>query len=181
MTALALLRPSAALLFIALLGSAAVAARSGFGAHLAAPVYGGPAVAQESILHYFAQPPDAESSLAALIADETGALYGTTEWGGADGGSRCNIGQCGAVFKLTAMGARYKEMVIHSFGAAGDGYFPAAAVLRDKAGDVFGTTVYGGAHERGAVFELIPSGNTYAEKVIYSFEGTTDGDGPYGG
>ena len=72
------------------------------------------------------------------------------------------------------------ETVLYSFtGANGDGYYPAAAVVMDSAGNLYGTTVYGGANGDGTVFKLSPSG---VETILHSFTGTNgDGSDPYGG
>ena len=72
------------------------------------------------------------------------------------------------------------ETVLYSFtGANGDGYYPASALIMDSAGNLYGTTVYGGANGDGTVFKLSPSG---AETVLHSFTGTNgDGNDPYGG
>jgi len=81
------------------------------------------------------------------------------------------------VFELTADGA---EKVLYSFGSqAGDGYYPDAGLVFDKAGNLYGTTSEGGAYDKGAAFELTAAGT---EKVLYSFVGQA-GDGclPYFG
>ena len=66
------------------------------------------------------------------------------------------------------------DTVLYSFtGANGDGYYPASAVIMDSAGNLYGTTVFGGANGDGTVFKLSPSG---AETILHSFTGT-NGDG----
>jgi uncharacterized repeat protein (TIGR03803 family) len=72
------------------------------------------------------------------------------------------------------------ETILYSFtGANGDGYYPAAAVIMDSAGNFYGTTVFGGANGDGTVFKLSPSG---VETILHSFTGTNgDGNDPYGG
>jgi uncharacterized repeat protein (TIGR03803 family) len=99
----------------------------------------------ESILHSFAGAPgDGAFPYAGLIADAAGNLYGTTAQGGANG--------LGTVFKLTPMG---NESVLHSFaGAPGDGANPFAGLIADAAGNLYGTTYYGGANDAGTVFEF---------------------------
>ena len=49
-------------------------------------------------------------------------------------------------------------------------------VTRDAAGNLYGTTSYGGAAGNGTVFELDTSGK---ETVLYSFGGLSDGENPY--
>jgi len=122
----------------------------------------------ETVLHSFTGTPDGASPYGGLIADSAGNLYGTTFNGGS---GACGNG-CGAVFQLSAGGAT----VLYSFhGSPADGAFPLAGLVRDSAGNLYGTTAYGGAAESGTVFELEASG---PEKVLYSFMGTTDGAVP---
>src|SRR6185437_14064060 len=61
-----------------------------------------------------------------------------------------------------------------------DGANPSAALIADSQGDLFGTTISGGASGNGVVFELTPNGSGYTESVIHSFAGgPTDGATPY--
>jgi uncharacterized repeat protein (TIGR03803 family) len=76
--------------------------------------------------------------------------------------------------------------VLHSFnqnGADGAGTF--AGVIFDAAGNLYGTTAYGGAYGYGTVFELSPTGGGgWTEAVLYSFcsqTNCTDGAHPYAG
>jgi uncharacterized repeat protein (TIGR03803 family) len=108
--------------------------------------------------------------MSVLVIDSAGNLYGTTYGGGAY--------QEGAVFKLTPDGT---ETVLHSFNdlnSSPDGSYPVAGVIRDKNGNIYGTTVNGGPYNSGTVFKLSPSGT---ETILYSFGVTsTDGGDPYG-
>ncbi len=59
--------------------------------------------------------------------------------------------------------------VLYSFTGA-DGAVPQAGLVRDKASNLYGTTVVGGAHGFGTVFELTPkAGGGWTEKVLHSF------------
>jgi uncharacterized repeat protein (TIGR03803 family) len=99
---------------------------------------------------------DGRNPNAGLIQDLSGNLLGTTIGGGAHGQ--------GTVFKLTKSG---KEVVLHSFGAGQrDGRWPWAGLIRDGAGDLYGTTFVGGAYGRGTVFRLDRTGK---ETVLHSF------------
>lgn len=103
-----------------------------------------------------------------LVMDAKGNLYGTTIGGVKHGGT---------VFKLTRVG---KETVLYNFGSqSGDGDFPYAGLVKDKVGNLYGTTYDGGAIGAGTVFRITPSGT---ETVLYSF-GSQSGDGEflYGG
>jgi uncharacterized repeat protein (TIGR03803 family) len=111
---------------------------------------------------------------AQLVFDQEGNLYGTTRGGGDNG--------FGAVFRLASTGGKYR--VIHSFvGNATDGAVPAAGVVFDKDGNLYGTTRLGGGlgAGHGTVFNLVPKnaeGTRWAESVLYKFEGGDDGWDP---
>jgi len=112
---------------------------------------------------------DGHGPQAGLVRDAAGNLYGTTTYGG----QGCGNDGCGVVFKLDKTG---KETVLHSFtGTEGDGNFPYAGLIRDASGNLYGTTVEGGASNRGTAFKLEKSGT---EVVLYSFTGGGDGGGP---
>jgi uncharacterized repeat protein (TIGR03803 family) len=98
-------------------------------------------------LHSFGGRNDGWHPGAALAFDSAGNLYGTTQTGG--------IGhQRGIVFKLSPNGSGgWNETILHSF-APENGSTPQAPVIVDPAGDVFGTTSMGGAHNRGVVFGI---------------------------
>jgi uncharacterized repeat protein (TIGR03803 family) len=93
-----------------------------------------------------------------------------------------------AMFTLTltcatsALAQTYK--VLHNFGASGDGAVPSAGLVFDSNGNLYGTTQNGGYENDcfpggcGTVFELTPSaGGSWAEKVLYAFQGCFYGDG----
>ena len=121
----------------------------------------------ESIVYSFANPPDAYGPQCSLVADVAGNMYGTTFSGGTN--------NLGAVFKVAPSGT---ETVIYSFNGGADGSHPIAGLaLNKKTGNLYGTTVYGGASNNGTVF--VVNSATGIEKVIYSFTGGTDGANPY--
>lgn len=128
----------------------------------------------ESVLHAFSGGTGDGSFPGALIKDRRGNLYGTTEAGGGDG---CNNGYgCGIVYKLAADGT---ESVLYRFAGGTDGAFP-HSLVRDKAGNLYGTTVWGGGTGCGGtgcgtVFKLASDGN---ETVLYAFTGGSDGAEP---
>lgn len=118
---------------------------------------------------------DGANPSAALITDGHGNLYGTTSQGGS------GQVQDGTVFKLAPPakpGARWTQTVLHTFGAGADGANPYAGVIRDNAGNLFGTTYEGGAFGDGTVFKLDTTGK---ETPLYSFAGSPDGAHPYAG
>jgi uncharacterized repeat protein (TIGR03803 family) len=77
--------------------------------------------------------------------------------------------------------AARREHVIYGFSGNRDGGYPDGDLVVDSAGNIYGTTVEGGKFDSGAVFKLTPSGNSWAETVLYSFTSGADGGQPYGG
>lgn len=71
------------------------------------------------------------------------------------------------------------EAVLHIFTGS-DGSLPYEALVLDHAGNLYGTTVNGGAYGNGNVFELTNSGGVWTETVLYSFTGLADGGRPFG-
>jgi uncharacterized repeat protein (TIGR03803 family) len=101
---------------------------------------------------------DGSQSDAGLMRDSSGNLYGTTNLGGANGE--------GTVFELARGSGTIT--VLASFNGT-DGANPQAGLIRDSNGNLYGTTVYGGASNFGTLFELAPSGTI---TVLTSFNGT---------
>jgi len=66
--------------------------------------------------------------------------------------------------------------ILYAFTGGTDGGSPQSAVIQDKAGNLYGTTYGGGAHQAGVVYELSVAGK---ETVLYTFNGTTDSGYPY--
>jgi uncharacterized repeat protein (TIGR03803 family) len=134
----------------------------------------------ESVLHPFnaGNGKDGSDPQAGLISDAAGNLYGTTVGGGTHGG--------GVVFELSpTAGGGWKETVLHDFSHYGkDGSYPWAGLVRDAAGNLYGTTSFGGTFDWGTVFELSPkAGGGWNETVLHSFNGNvrTDGYNPMAG
>jgi len=122
------------------------------------------------ILHSFgANATDGQEPYAGVITDSAGNIYGTAQTGGVNGR--------GTVFKISATGT---ETILHSFGtSATDGLTPRGGVIIDSAGNIYGTTLDGGANHMGAVFKIDTAG---AETILYSFGGgANDGWSPTGG
>ena len=115
--------------------------------------------------------------LGGLVRDSAGTLYGTTLDGG-DSFASCNP-SCGVIYKLDTAGI---ETVLYSFTGGSDGAFPHAGLVRDQAGNLYGTASNGGMHNStcdpagcGVVFKLDSAG---AYSVLYSFTGGNDGGVP---
>jgi uncharacterized repeat protein (TIGR03803 family) len=77
------------------------------------------------------------------------------------------------------------ELVLHSFLNTPDGSFPAANLVFDSEGNLYGTTAQGGVYGYGTVFKLTLNQGQWTESVIYSFCQQTpncqDGASPYSG
>jgi uncharacterized repeat protein (TIGR03803 family) len=130
-----------------------------------------PAQMTEVVLHSFSWS-DGGRPLAPVIRDADGNLYGTTEFGGDTG---CDYGDgCGVVYKLDTYG---NLTVLYAFTGASDGVGPLSGLVRDAAGNLYGTTQGGGTSGLGNVYKIDTSGNF---TVLYSFAGA-DGAQPYGG
>jgi uncharacterized repeat protein (TIGR03803 family) len=71
--------------------------------------------------------------------------------------------------------------IIYSFEGGQDGEYADTDLVMDGAGNLYGTSVQGGAHASGTVWELSPSGDTWTHTVLYSFTGGADGGEPYKG
>jgi uncharacterized repeat protein (TIGR03803 family) len=125
----------------------------------------------ETILHNFGNSNDGQTPLGNLIFDAVGNLYGTTSAGGVYGH--------GTAFELSPNGT---ETVLYSFGNGGDGQNPAAGLVFDHSGNLYGTTVNGGSFGGGTAFELSPSnGRCCRESPVYSFGNGDDGRNPEAG
>src|SRR5271166_2190887 len=106
---------------------------------------------------------------AGVLRDSNSNLFGTTIEGGDIRGCEPPYG-CGVVFKLNETGT--KERVLHKFTSTPDGLNPEALLVEDKAGNLYGTAPYGGAHGLGVVFKVAPNGG---ETILYNFTGGSDG------
>lgn len=120
-----------------------------------------------TVLYNFAGSSDGGDPYASLIRDSAGNLYGTADYGGTS--------FAGVVFKVAPNGA---ETVLYNFSGGADGAQPFSALVRDKAGNLYGTTTMGGSANAGVVFKLDPGGT---ETVLHNFTGGTDGTTPTGG
>jgi uncharacterized repeat protein (TIGR03803 family) len=128
---------------------------------------------QETVLYSFTGGADGASPQGALVRDAAGNLYGTA--GG--GNNLCSHGaQCGVVFKLDTSG---HETVLYAFKGGTDGADPTDRLVRDAAGNLYGTTYLGGDRPCcGTVFKLDTTGT---KSVLHSFTGIPDGKNPMAG
>lgn len=138
----------------------------------------------EVVLHAFqGGAEDGDLPQGGLAQDSNGNLYGATQYGySAPMGGANN----GTVFKLTKDNqGQWTETLIYGFcqqAACADGSSPAAGVILDNSGNVYGTTFIGGAFNAGVVYKLTPqSSGLWQESILYAFEGAGDGFNPHTG
>jgi uncharacterized repeat protein (TIGR03803 family) len=98
-----------------------------------------------TVVYSFTGGTEAASPFAGLVHDAAGNFYGTTTIGGPP--------NFGTVFKLDSTG---KQTLLHAFTGGVDGATPLGSLIRDAAGNLYGTTVYGGAFGFGTVFKIAP-------------------------
>jgi uncharacterized repeat protein (TIGR03803 family) len=100
------------------------------------------------------------------------------------------LAMLGTILSLSTTSFAQTESVLYSFTGGDDGYSPASSLIFDAAGNLYGTTTFGGPPNTrycggngcGVVFQLSPNGTggwTYS--VIYAFTGAGDGAEPYAG
>jgi uncharacterized repeat protein (TIGR03803 family) len=110
------------------------------------------------------------------IWDRHGNLYGTTYYGGL---RDC---YCGVVFQMAPNGdGTWTYHILHSFGSStADGKRPAAGLVMDAAGSLYGNTAFGGNHNQGTVFKFSHTGGRWKEGVLYDFPNCAKGCLPGG-
>ncbi|HKS72568.1 MAG TPA: choice-of-anchor tandem repeat GloVer-containing protein [Terriglobales bacterium] len=116
----------------------------------------------ETVLHTFTGS-DGVQPYGSLIFDPAGNLYGATYSGGA-------FQYYGTVFMLSPSGSGWSFTTLHSFQVS-DGEWPQNGLFRDAAGNLYGTTVQGGAKQVGGVaYELSAQANgTWKETILADF------------
>ena len=124
----------------------------------------------ESIVYSFTGGNDGSLPEAGVIFDNAGDLYGTAFEGGGN--------FSGTVYELMPSGSGWTEKTLHSFQRATEGAFPAAGLIFDPSGHLYGTASFGGSGGGGTVFSLTPSGGSWIFSVLHSFVG--NGTGPDG-
>ncbi|MFZ0311870.1 MAG: choice-of-anchor tandem repeat GloVer-containing protein [Candidatus Korobacteraceae bacterium] len=137
----------------------------------------------ETVLYRFTGSADgANPFYGDLVFDHAGNLYGTASIGGVLSCPAGNGKGCGVVFKLTPSSGGWTESVLYSFAGRPDGAFPYSGVIFDSAGNLYGTTYWGGADTNyGTVYELTSSGSAWTETILYSFLDGTVAQNPIGG
>jgi uncharacterized repeat protein (TIGR03803 family) len=124
----------------------------------------------EKVLHRFEAKSDGDNPLAGLVTDSAGNLYGTASDNSTGGGT---------IFEMSppASSGPWTFTTLYTL-TGNDGSLPWAPLLRDSAGNLYGTATSAGAANCGTVFELSPpsvSGDPWIFNLLYSFAGGTDG------
>jgi|GEM_PF-439873 uncharacterized repeat protein (TIGR03803 family) len=132
-----------------------------------------------SIVYSFQGLPDGYVPASALVSDNSGRLYGVTNYGGVTPRG-CNGGTgCGTFFTFDP--SSRQETVLYSFGRTrGDGQLPNSLLFFD--GSFYGTTEDGGTNASlGTIFKLTPDrkGSNWNETILHRFRGSpNDGASP---
>jgi uncharacterized repeat protein (TIGR03803 family) len=100
---------------------------------------------QETTVYTFTGGADGFPSRGNLVLDSAGNLYGTTFGGGT---------YFGVIYKLTPGSGGWTETVLHTFVGSDGG--SASGLIRDSAGNLYGTTSDFGPHNAGTIFKLTP-------------------------
>jgi uncharacterized repeat protein (TIGR03803 family) len=139
----------------------------------------------KSTIYAFKGLTDGANPLGTLLLDGSGALYGTTEFGGNATCSKPLGSGCGTVFKLTPSAQGYVKTTVYNFAGGTDGANPYGNLILDAHGVFYSTAAYGGntgcGIGCGAVFSILPTTTGYSERVLYRFKGGKDGQFPKAG
>lgn len=111
-----------------------------------------------------------------MAFDNLGNLYGTAGGGAYSGG---------VAYELSpSQDGSWAITILYNFGSGNDGSAPKCNLVFDRAGNLYGTTEFGGTQNAGTVFKMSLGANGWTETVLYSFTGHIygpDGNGPIGG
>lgn len=127
----------------------------------------------EKVLHNFTVGEDGANPMVGVTFDAAGNLYGTTTDGGANSG--------GSAYRLSPQpDGSWTETVVYSFPfiqQSNTGSEPDGSLLLDKAGNIYGATIYGGGDDAGVVYKLSPQADgSWTETILHSFNfNGTDG------
>jgi len=152
----------------------------------------------ERALYGFTSGADGGEPYGGVVRDGRGNLYGGNVVGG-DGS--CEAGICGVIYQLMPSAGGWTDNTIftfHDFGDTGVGATPVGGLILDSSGNLYGSTLYGGASNGGTVFVMRPQQNGWSLTVLCNLPnvfggpyasltmdasgdlyGTTFGDGAY--
>jgi uncharacterized repeat protein (TIGR03803 family) len=121
------------------------------------------------VIHTFTGGADGSSGSAGKLILQGSRIYGAATTGGSNGS--------GTIFELTpSRVGEWSFRTLYSFQGSPDGSFPYGALLFDVAGNIFGTTYYGGTAGLGTVYRLTRNGGNWSEHTLYSFQSGQDGN-----
>jgi uncharacterized repeat protein (TIGR03803 family) len=124
----------------------------------------------ETQLYKFTGPADGNDPWAGVVLDQHGNLYGAAYAGGSLG--------FGVFFQVSPSGSTWLESTIHAFAGGPDGANPNTTPILDTAGNLYGTTLFGGGDGGctlggcGSVYQFMPSGSQWFEAILYNFPGS---------
>lgn len=136
------------------------------------------------VLYTFSGGSDGAFPYNGVVIGSDGILYGSTY---SHGGSGCGGNGCGTVFSLRppatfckAVLCPWMETVLYDFMGGSDGSEPTQGtnVIFDQLGNIYGTTVSGGAYGQGTVYKLTRSGGGWVESILHDFGAAGDGIEP---
>jgi uncharacterized repeat protein (TIGR03803 family) len=113
---------------------------------------------------------DGANPYGALVQTADGNFYGATKNGGVDG--------AGTIFQIATSGSAFTFSTLYAFTGGDDGAGPVAGLITGSDGNLYGTTIKGGASNAGAVFQITTSGSL---TTLHSFAGGDDGANPFAG
>jgi uncharacterized repeat protein (TIGR03803 family) len=128
----------------------------------------------ETVIHTFNET-NGSAPAGELVFDRQGNLYGVTQGGGNS--------KAGVAFELVRSSTgRWTGEILHSFTGGSDGSSPyTERLVLDALGNLYGTTIGGGASQLGTVFRLSRNAaGAWREVVLYSFNGALAAN-PYSG
>jgi uncharacterized repeat protein (TIGR03803 family) len=125
------------------------------------------------VLHTFTGAIDGEWPQTTFITDAAGNLYGTKSGGGPGGGG-------GTVFELSPSGGNWDFSTLYSLPTLRGGDGPRGKLLMDAAGNLYGTSLTGGAYWQGLVFKLTPTNGGWQFTSLHDFQYPQEGMWPAG-
>ena len=136
------------------------------------------------VLYSFTGGSDGAYPYNGVVVGSDGIVYGSTY---SAGGGGCGGYGCGNVFNLKppatfcrSVSCPWTETSLHGFVGGTDGSGPTQGtnLIFDQMGNIYGTTVSGGAYGQGTVYKLTRSGSGWTESVIHTFGASGDGAQP---
>jgi uncharacterized repeat protein (TIGR03803 family) len=121
---------------------------------------------EETVYSFGAVSGDGGYSFEPVAIDSSGNIWGTSQQLGAYG--------FGAIYEISPNSSGgWTETIVHSFAGGTDGAYPECGFIFDAAGNLYGTTTYGGSSSHGIIFELSPAvGGGWTMTTLYNFDGT---------